>query len=124
MLPRPEECLRQARSGITRVQQLLTDPTAEAMLRCEVCLREVADRLRQFPQALAKAGALKGAEREALISAATAAKDDLAHASRLFHRAGHFYSVWIRHFSALRYGYTRTGSPARLTCTAEIAVRG
>lgn len=124
VLPNPEECLRQIRSGIARVQQLLTDPSAEAMLRSELCLREVADRLRQFPKALARATAADSVNRAELIAAATAARDELAHANRLFQHAGHFYRIWIHHFSALRCGYTRTGSPARLTCTAQSAVRG
>lgn len=124
VLPSPMECLSRAHAGIACVQRMLTNPTASALLRTEVLLREVADRLRQFPKALATANSSGSTDRAALIAAAVAAKEELAHANLLFQRAGHFYHVWIRHFSALRCGYTRTGSPARLTCTAQGAARG
>lgn len=122
--PSPAECLSQARAGIACVQKLLTVPNADATIRTGICLREVADRLRQFQAGMAKTGAASGFDRPALIAAAAAAKEELAHANALFQQAGHFYYSWIRHFSALRCGYTRTGSPARLTYSGQSAVRG
>jgi hypothetical protein len=124
VLPGPEQCLSQARAGIAQVQQLLADPTAGAMLRLEIYLREVADRLRQFPMSLARAASSGNIDRPALLAVASAAKDELAHATALFQRVGHFYTCWIRLFSALRCGYTRTGAPAKLTCSNPTAVRG
>ncbi len=57
VLPGPKECVAQVRVTIAHVQQLLVDPSPETMLQCEVCLREIGDRLRQLPAVLAMAEA-------------------------------------------------------------------
>jgi|GEM_PF-2451697 len=124
VIPGPDDCLAQVRAGIARAQRLLTNPSAAALLQCEVCLRELADRLRQFPATLRKTEASGGVDRIALLHAAGAAQQELAYTATLLQNAGCFYSFWIRHFSALRCGYTRTGSPARLTCASQTSARG
>src|SRR3974390_2132004 len=102
VLPAPEQCLADVRGGIARATQILTEPSADAMLSAGICLRQAADRLRQLPLSIEKAGASRTVDRTALIAAARAAKEELGHASALFQHAGHFYFHWIRCFSALR----------------------
>jgi hypothetical protein len=124
VLPRPEECLALARVAMARARQFLVQPSAEAVLRSELCMSEVADRLRQFSRSLARAvetGAVNGPE---LRRRAAAAKQELAQTTLLYQRAAQFYAGWTRLFSARRCGYTRTGAPARLSCSRQFVVRG
>jgi len=124
VLPRPEECLALAKRALIQARQLLSEPTAEAVLRCELSMSEAAHRLRQFPKSLAKAVEAGSANGPDLRRAATAVKEELAHATLLYQRAAQFYAVWTRQFSARRCGYTRLGSPARLACTRKFDVQG
>ena len=115
VLPNPEECLRLAQLGVRMTQQLLTDPSAEALLRTELCMRQVADHLRQFSRSLARTEGPSPSDRVALRAIASEVKDELGQAQALFQRVTQYYAHWIRLYSARRCGYTRTGSPARLT---------
>jgi hypothetical protein len=124
VLPRPEECLALARTALAQARQLLVQPTAEAVLRCELCMNEVADRLRQFPRALAKAreaGIIRGSE---LRRATLTLQEELAEVHLLHQRSWHFYAGWTRLVSARRCGYTRLGTPAKLVCSRQFMVRG
>jgi hypothetical protein len=124
VLPRPEECLALARAAVVQARRLLVKPTAEAVLSSELCMSEAADRLRQFLRSLAKAVETGTANGPELRRAAALAKEELAHATLLYRRAAQFYAGWTRRFSARRCGYTRTGSPAKLTCSRQFVVRG
>jgi hypothetical protein len=124
VLPRPEECLALARAALARARQFLVHPTAETVLRSELCMSEVADRLRQFSRSLARAveaGPVNGPE---LQRRAAAAKAELAQTALLYQRSAQFYAGWTRLFSARRCGYTRTGAPARLACSRQFVFRG
>jgi hypothetical protein len=124
VLPRPEECLALARAALARARQFLVHPTAETVLRSELAMSEVADRLRQFSRSLARAmetGAVNGPD---LRRRAAAAKEELAQTNLLYQRSAQFYAGWTRLFSARRYGYTRTGAPAKLACSRQFVVRG
>lgn len=124
VLPRPEQCLALARVALAQARQLLVEPTAEAILRCEIAMSEAADRIRQLPRSLAAAmaaGPVNGAE---LRRTAGLLQEELAQLNVLFERSAHFYKGWTRLFSARRCGYTRTGSPAKLVCSRQFVVRG
>lgn len=124
VLPNPEECLRLAQAGLRMIQNLLTYPSTEALLRTELCLRHVADHLRQFSRSLARTAPRDANDRALLSALAVEVKDELAQAHALFQRVTQYYAHWIRLYSARRCGYTRTGSPARLTCQQGLAVQG
>lgn len=114
VLPKPEACLRLAQADIRRTQLLLTDPSAESLLRSEIYMSRVADHLRQFQRSLRHSAG--GVDRAALRAMGAEVKDELAQAYALFQRVTQYYAQWIQVYSARRCGYTRTGSPARLTC--------
>jgi hypothetical protein len=116
VLPKPEECLRLARVDIRRTQLLLTDASAESLLRSEVYISQVADRLRQFQRSFRRSAGAGDLDREALRAMGAEVKDELLQAYASFQRITQYYAHWIQVYSARRCGYTRTGSPARLTC--------
>jgi hypothetical protein len=124
VLPRPDECLALARAALARARQLLSQPTAEAVLASEMCMNEVADRLRQFSKSLANAAAAGSVNGPELRRSAAAAKEELARTTMLYQRSAQFYAAWTRLFSARRCGYTRMGSPAKLACSRQFEVRG
>jgi len=126
VLPRPEECLQLARNALLSAQQALTEPAVESLLRCELCMREVADRLKQLPKALAAAAARRevAPDRATLAAAVVELSAELAHTEHLFRRGQQFCTEWIHLFSARRCGYTRRGTPARLTCQGQFDMRG
>src|SRR5215469_14120200 len=82
--PRPEQCLALARAALAQARQLLVEPTAEAILRCELAMSEAADRIGQLPRSLAAAtaaGAVNGAQ---LRRMASLLKEELAQVNLLF----------------------------------------
>lgn len=116
VLPKPEECLRLAQADIRKTRLLLTDASAESLLRSEIYISQMADHLRQFQRSFRRSAGAGEMDRDALRTVAAEVKDELAQAYASFQRITQYYAHWIQVYSARRCGYTRTGSPARLTC--------
>jgi hypothetical protein len=123
VLPAPLECLALARAGIGQVQQLLLLPTAESLVGVEVCMRNVADRLKQFKRAMAAATPAGAVDRNAVNRAIHAVRKEFEQAEALLQRAAQFHGGWTQMLSARQCGYTRDGSPAKLLCARESGIR-
>jgi hypothetical protein len=118
--PRPEQCLEQVRTSLALARQSLTTANAESLERCAACLVAVGDLLRPLTRTLAKSGE---AERRALADSARAAQSELERVNQLFQSAAILYFGWIKLLSARKCGYTRTGAPARLTCSRQFVIK-